>query len=88
MLHLCCICSAEIAAAVTAANPRPVTLKMEKVYHPCILQTKKRYVGFAYEFPEQQVPAFDAKGIETVRCAAAAAAALYVVQLCINTAAA
>jgi DNA polymerase zeta len=60
-------CSAEIAAAVTACNPRPVTLKMEKVYHPCILQTKKRYVGFAYESPEQTVPIFDAKGIETVR---------------------
>ena len=33
---------AEIAATATASNPRPVTLKMEKVYHPCILQTKKR----------------------------------------------
>lgn len=61
-------CSAEIAAAVTAANPRPVTLKLEKVYQPCILQTKKRYVGFAYEAPEQESPVFDAKGIETVRC--------------------
>jgi DNA polymerase zeta len=72
-------CSAEIASAVTAANPRPVTLKLEKVYHPCILQTKKRYVGFAYESPEQQVPVFDAKGIETVRCAAAADDAFVVV---------
>lgn len=52
---------AEIAAAVTAANPSPVTLKMEKVYHPCILQTKKRYVGFAYESPSQAAPIFDAK---------------------------
>ncbi|GLC63938.1 DNA polymerase zeta, partial [Pleodorina starrii] len=57
----------EIAAAVTAANPSPVTLKMEKVYHPCILQTKKRYVGFSYESPNQAQPTFDAKGIETVR---------------------
>ncbi|GIL62894.1 hypothetical protein Vafri_17102, partial [Volvox africanus] len=57
----------EIAAAVTAANPTPVTLKMEKVYQPCILQTKKRYVGFAYESPGQAQPTFDAKGIETVR---------------------
>lgn len=63
----CYACSAEIATAVTAANPRPVTLKMEKVYYPCILQTKKRYVGFAYESPDQAVPVFDAKGIETVR---------------------
>ena len=38
---------AEIAAAVTADNPDPVCLKLEKVYSPCILQTKKRYVGFA-----------------------------------------
>jgi DNA polymerase zeta len=59
---------AEIAAAVTAANPRPVTLKMEKVYQPCILQTKKRYVGFAYESADQTEPVFDAKGIETIRC--------------------
>ena len=57
----------EIAEAVTAANPRPVTLKFEKVYHPCVLLAKKRYVGFKYETPEQAVPEFDAKGIETVR---------------------
>lgn len=34
---------------------------------PCILQTKKRYVGFMYESPDQKEPVFDAKGIETVR---------------------
>jgi hypothetical protein len=44
-----------------------VTLKMEKVYQPCILQTKKRYVGFAYETADQTEPVFDAKGIETIR---------------------
>ena len=38
-----------------------------QVYHPCILQAKKRYVGFAYEAPGQGAPIFDAKGIETVR---------------------
>eukprot|EP00798_Chlamydomonas_sp_ICE-L_P022552 gene22552-29677_t len=58
---------AEIAQAVTAANPPPVVLKFEKVYHPCILQTKKRYVGYMYETPNQASPVFDAKGIETVR---------------------
>ncbi|CAK9268152.1 unnamed protein product [Sphagnum jensenii] len=65
----------EIAAAVTAMNPTPVTLKMEKVYHPCVLLTKKRYVGYSFESPGQLKPIFDAKGIETVRrdsCAAVA----------------
>lgn len=32
-----------------------------------MLQTKKRYVGFMYETEDQKEPAFDAKGIETVR---------------------
>ncbi|XP_036758876.2 DNA polymerase zeta catalytic subunit isoform X2 [Manis pentadactyla] len=57
----------EIAEAVTAANPRPVRLKFEKVYLPCVLQTKKRYVGYMYETLDQRDPVFDAKGIETVR---------------------
>jgi DNA polymerase zeta len=57
----------EIAAAVTEANPRPVKLKFEKVYHPCVLLAKKRYVGFKYEHRNQKEPEFDAKGIETVR---------------------
>ncbi len=34
---------------------------------PCILQTKKRYVGYMYESVDQSEPVFDAKGIETVR---------------------
>ncbi|OMO68819.1 hypothetical protein CCACVL1_19807 [Corchorus capsularis] len=57
----------QIASAVTAMNPNPVTLKMEKVYYPCFLLTKKRYVGYSYETPDQVKPVFDAKGIETVR---------------------
>ena len=57
----------EIAEAVTKQNPRPVKLKFEKVYHPCVLLAKKRYVGFKYESPSQTEPEFDAKGIETVR---------------------
>ncbi|KAF2839045.1 hypothetical protein M501DRAFT_1057352 [Patellaria atrata CBS 101060] len=57
----------EIAKAVTDANPRPVKLKFEKVYHPCVLLAKKRYVGFKYESRSQKEPEFDAKGIETVR---------------------
>ncbi|KAJ3664973.1 hypothetical protein Zmor_000501 [Zophobas morio] len=57
----------KIADAVTNANPDPVKLKLEKIYQPCILQTKKRYVGYMYESPEQAEPVYDAKGIETVR---------------------
>jgi DNA polymerase zeta len=57
----------EIAQAVTDMNPRPIKLKFEKVYHPCVLLAKKRYVGFKYEHRNQKEPEFDAKGIETVR---------------------
>ncbi|KAK4168590.1 hypothetical protein QBC43DRAFT_358394 [Cladorrhinum sp. PSN259] len=58
---------AEIAKEITNMNPRPMKLKFEKVYHPCVLLAKKRYVGYKYETREQTVPEFDAKGIETVR---------------------
>lgn len=34
---------------------------MGKVYHPCMLLTKKRYVGYMYETPDQVNPIFDAK---------------------------
>ena len=58
---------AEMAKAISDMNPRPVKLKFEKVYHPCVLLAKKRYVGYKYETRDQTVPEFDAKGIETVR---------------------
>ncbi|KAK4040699.1 hypothetical protein C8A01DRAFT_15433 [Parachaetomium inaequale] len=58
---------AEMAKEITNLNPRPVKLKFEKVYHPCVLLAKKRYVGYKYESRDQTVPKFDAKGIETVR---------------------
>lgn len=57
----------KIASAISAMNPNPIVLKMEKVYYPCFLLTKKRYVGYSYESPDQTKPKFDAKGIETVR---------------------
>ncbi len=57
----------EIAQVITEQNPKPMKLKFEKVYHPCVLLSKKRYVGFKYESPDQKEPVFDAKGIETVR---------------------
>ncbi|KAJ3218788.1 DNA polymerase zeta [Dinochytrium kinnereticum] len=56
-----------ITKEVTRLTPHPVKLKFEKVYLPCILQTKKRYVGFMFEHLEDSKPTFDAKGIETVR---------------------
>ncbi|KAK2733334.1 DNA polymerase zeta [Myotisia sp. PD_48] len=57
----------DIAKTITGANPQPVKLKFEKVYHPCVLLAKKRYVGYKYESRNQKEPEFDAKGIETVR---------------------
>jgi len=57
----------EIAKTITDMNPRPIKLKFEKVYHPCLLLAKKRYVGYKYESKDQVKPDFDAKGIETVR---------------------
>ena len=53
----------QMAEAITRDNPKPVKLKFEKVYRPCLLQTKKRYVGYMYEHADQQEPVFDAKGI-------------------------
>lgn len=57
----------DIAEAVTRENPKPVKLKFEKVFLPCVLITKKRYVGYSYESEGQERPDFLAKGIETVR---------------------
>jgi DNA polymerase zeta len=57
----------EIANAVTKKNPKPVKLKFEKVYLPCVLMAKKRYVGYMYETQSDEIPVFNAKGIETVR---------------------
>ncbi|PHH82645.1 hypothetical protein CDD82_5281 [Ophiocordyceps australis] len=57
----------DMARAISRMNPQPIKLKFEKVYHPCVLVAKKRYVGYKWEAEEQQQPEFDAKGIETVR---------------------
>ncbi|CAI4232377.1 unnamed protein product [Auanema sp. JU1783] len=55
-----------IAADVTNANPCPVTLKLEKVYMGCVLETKKRYAGWMFE-SETDTGRLDSKGIETIR---------------------
>lgn len=47
--------------------PWPVRIKLEKIYQPCILMSKKRYVGYAYESRSDSQPKIDDKGIETVR---------------------
>ncbi|CAH8862649.1 unnamed protein product [Trichobilharzia szidati] len=59
--------SYRIAEVITSKNPVPIKLKFEKIYYPCLLEAKKRYVGYAYESLNQTEPVFDAKGIETVR---------------------
>ncbi|KAJ7071022.1 hypothetical protein C8F01DRAFT_1206632 [Mycena amicta] len=57
----------EISETITSMNPSPVKLKFEKVYLPCVLLAKKRYVGYRFDHPDDVEPIFDAKGIETVR---------------------
>lgn len=56
-----------LAQRVTEFFPDPIKLKFEKVYHPCVLLAKKRYVGNCFEFEEQVSSTFEAKGIETIR---------------------
>lgn len=58
-----------LAQSVSSAFPRPMRLQFEKVYLPCVLQVKKRYVGLKFS-PDEALGergALDAKGIETVR---------------------
>ncbi len=47
--------------------PDPDAFAFDKVYWPCCLVSKKRYVGYSYSSRDQKAPSFDAKGIETVR---------------------
>lgn len=56
----------EIIKAVTDANPFPIELKLEKVYEPCVLFSKKHYSGYKYE-KEESEPVLESKGIETIR---------------------
>lgn len=57
----------EVAAHISSLFPDPIQLKFEKVYHPCVLLSKKRYVGNCFEYEAQQEATFQAKGIETIR---------------------
>ena len=56
----------QIAKIITADYPYPMELKFEKVYNPLVLLAKKRYVGYKQE-RVNQVPEFEAKGVEIVR---------------------
>ncbi|CAO3628897.1 unnamed protein product [Cunninghamella echinulata] len=57
----------EISDTITKMNPAPIKLKFEKIYHPCLLISKKRYTGYKYEHRHEKEPVLEAKGIETVR---------------------
>ncbi|KAK4058006.1 DNA polymerase zeta [Microbotryomycetes sp. JL221] len=56
----------EMADYITSQNPRPIKLKFEKVYLPCVLLAKKRYTGYKYEKLDDP-PEVEAKGIEIIR---------------------
>ena len=58
--------SREIARQCTELNPHPMELEMEKIYHPCVLVTKKKYCGYMYEH-EGSTPKLECKGIEVIR---------------------
>lgn len=57
----------QISKFITDQFPDPICLNFEKVYHPCVLLSKKRYVGNCYTSESQTSAIFDAKGIETIR---------------------
>lgn len=57
----------QLAKSITDVFPDPIKLKFEKVYHPCVLLAKKRYVGNCFEHESQKSGQFEAKGIETIR---------------------
>jgi len=71
--------SKNISSIVTQMNPYPVVLKIEKVYLPCVLVSKKRYSGNFYEREEEiekegenyylnrKHGKLDVKGLEAVR---------------------
>lgn len=56
--------------------PAPITLKFEKIYHPALLVTKKRYTGYCYvnesseplwSLPICVINSVEGKGIEMIR---------------------
>ena len=59
--------SYKIVEEITNMNVKPIKLKFEKIYYPCVLLAKKRYLGYMYESPEQAEPTLDVKGVEIIR---------------------
>ena len=57
----------EIAERVSALHPAPVLLRLEKVYQPSLLVSKKRYAGYRFDSPQQARAALDVKGLEMIR---------------------
>lgn len=70
----------QMAERVTESNPEPITLQFEKVYMPCILLAKNKYVGYKYDSPDviphlvegtwgevDKEPELEAKGVEMIR---------------------
>jgi len=57
----------EVSETVTAHCPFPVHLEYEKVYHPCFLAAKKRYVGYKFESATETKGVIDCKGMEIIR---------------------
>lgn len=58
-----------LASAVNERCPEPVRLKMEKIYWPGVLASKKRYAGWCWEHPPplQKAPFLEIKGLEAIR---------------------
>jgi len=56
----------EAAKIITESFINPIKLEFEKVYHPYLLLSKKRYAGLLWTNPEKY-DKLDKKGIESVR---------------------
>lgn len=56
----------EAAGRISATFKKPIELEFEKVYHPYLLFSKKRYAGLMYTNPAKS-DYIDAKGIQLVR---------------------
>jgi DNA polymerase delta subunit 1 len=56
----------KLAALVSTKFPKPIKLEFEKVYHPWLLMSKKKYAGLFWTKPDKY-DKVDCKGIESVR---------------------